>query len=51
MNGSVVTGLLMMAGAAIWFFVGLAGGIIFFYPPILFVLGIASVVRGFAGGD
>jgi len=50
-NPAIVTGLLMMAGAAIWFFVGLAANIIFFYPPVLFLLGIGSVIRGFTGGD
>lgn len=48
---SIVTGLLMMTGAAVWFFLGLAAGRIFFYPPVLFVLGIAAVVRGFLGQD
>lgn len=47
----IITGLLMMLGAAVWFFVGLAAGRIFFYPPILFVLGIGAVIRGFTGGD
>ncbi len=41
----------MMAGAVIWFVVGLAAGWIFFYPPVLFVLGIVAVVRGFMGAD
>jgi len=50
-NPAIITGLLMMVGAAIWFFVGLAGGYIFFYPPVLFVLGIVSIVRGFTGQE
>jgi hypothetical protein len=49
-NPEIITGLLMMGGAAVWFFVGLAAGYIFFYPPILFVLGIVAVARGFSGG-
>lgn len=48
-NGSIAIGLLMMLGAVIWFFGGLAAGYIFFYPPILFVLGIIAVVKGFIG--
>jgi len=39
----------MMLGAVVWFFLGLAAGRIFFYPPILFVFGIGAVVRGFTG--
>src|SRR5207247_6470440 len=46
---SILPGLAMMAGAAIWFFVGLAAGRIFFYPPILFCLGIAAIITGFRG--
>ncbi len=45
----IITGILMMVGAAVWFFLGLAANRIFIYPPILFVLGIAAVVRGFTG--
>jgi hypothetical protein len=44
-------GLLMMAGAAIWFFVALAAGWIFFYPPILFVVGLVRFLYGLAGRD
>ena len=41
----------MMVGAAVWFFVGLAAGIIFFYPPVLFVLGIISFFKGLFSSD
>ncbi len=50
-NPSIVTGILMMLGAVVWFGVGLVGGVIFFYPPILFILGIGAVIKGFTGGD
>lgn len=43
----IVAGILMMVGAAVWFFLGLAANRFFIYPPILFVLGIAAVIRGF----
>ena len=36
----------MILGAVVWFGVGLAGGVIFFYPPVLFVLGLVAVVKG-----
>lgn len=42
----ILIGILMMVGALVWFFVALAAGTIFFYPPILFIIGIVSVVRG-----
>lgn len=48
---SIIGGALMMIGAVVWFVVGLAVGYIFFYPPILFVLGIVAVVRGFMGSE
>ena len=39
-------GILMMIGAIVWFVAGLFADIIFFYPPILFVLGIIATFRG-----
>jgi hypothetical protein len=44
-------GLLMMAIAAVWFFVGMAAGYIYFYPPILFVMGIVALIKGMADGN
>lgn len=45
------TGILMMVGAAVWFVLGLMGGRIFFYPPVLFVLGIISFFKGLFGSE
>ena len=45
-NGSIITGILMMVGAVVWFVVGLAGDVIFFYPPVMFVLGFIALVKG-----
>jgi F0F1-type ATP synthase assembly protein I len=45
------TGILMMVGAAVWFVVGLMGDTIFFYPPVLFVLGIISFFKGLFGSE
>jgi len=39
-------GVGMMVGAVVWFVVGWMAGRIFFYPPILFVLGIVGVAKG-----
>lgn len=45
--GKIALGLLMMLGAVVWFVLGLAADRIFFYPPLLFIIGIASVIKGF----
>ncbi len=47
----IIMGVLMMVGALIWFFGALALGVIFWYPPILFVLGIGTVIKGFTGRE
>ena len=43
-----VAGVLMMVGAVVWFVVGMAVGIIFFYPPILFIIGLICFIKGLA---
>jgi hypothetical protein len=40
----------MMMIAVVWFIVGLFVGWIYFYPPILFVLGIIAVIKGLVSG-
>ena len=45
-DGSVLTGILMMVGAVVWFFGALALGWIFWYPPVMFVLGFITLVKG-----
>jgi hypothetical protein len=47
--GAIGGGLLMMIGAVVWFVLGWMAGRIFFYPPILFIVGICSLVKGIAG--
>ena len=42
-------GLAMMLIAAVWFVVGLKAEVIFFYPPVMFVLGIVAVFKGMCG--
>jgi len=42
-------GAFMMGGAALWFFAGWMAGRMFFYPFILFVIGIGTFVRGLMG--
>ena len=45
-NAGLMPGILMMAGAVIWFVVGLQAGFIYFSPPILFIAGLISFFRG-----
>jgi hypothetical protein len=49
MNAGVIGGVLMMVIAVVWFVVGLHAGWIFFYPPILFVIGIVALIKGLMG--
>jgi hypothetical protein len=50
-SGSVLTGVLMMVGALIWFFGALAAGVIFYYPPILFIIGLVTFIKGLSGNS
>lgn len=45
-DGNVLGGLAMMAVAVIWFVLGASAGRIFFYPPILFFIGLVGMIRG-----
>jgi hypothetical protein len=47
----VLGGLGMMAIAVIWFVVGWMSGYIYFYPPILFVIGIYALIKGMRTGN
>lgn len=47
----VVGGIVMMAIAAVWFFAGLAAGYLFYYPPILFLIGVFALIKGLATGN
>lgn len=40
-------GILMMVLAVAWFVIGLMFDYIFFYPPILFIIGLIALCRGF----
>lgn len=45
-EGEIIGGIAMMVGAVVWFVVGLAAGYIFFYPPILFFIGLGTLIKG-----
>jgi hypothetical protein len=49
MNAGVIGGVIMMVIAVVWFVVGLHLGWIFFYPPILFIIGIGAFIKGLVG--
>lgn len=51
LNAGVLGGVLAMVGAVVWFVLGLMADRIFFYPPVLFVLGAIGAVKGLVGGD
>lgn len=50
-QAGVVGGIVMIAIAAIWFFVGLANDVIFFYPPVLALIGGYAIIKGLATGN
>ena len=47
----ILGGIIMMGIAVIWFFGGLSVGLIFFYPPILFVIGMYASLKGVVTGN
>lgn len=46
LNAGIIGGLLMMLIAVVWFVGGLAVGFIFFYPPVLLVIGFIAFIKG-----
>ena len=51
LRGGVGAGIVAMVIAVVWFGLGLAAGRIFFYPPILFVIGAIGCIRSLMAGD
>lgn len=47
--GTVVFGVGLMVVAAVWFVAGLVAGVIFFYPPILLIVGLVTLIKGLFG--
>ena len=41
----------MMAGAVVWFVLGLMFDWVFFYPPILFIVGLIAFIKGLTGEE
>lgn len=46
LNSGKWGGVLAMAVAGIWFMAGWANDVIFFYPPVLFFIGLVSFMKG-----
>jgi ribosomal protein S27E len=51
LSGGVIGGLLAMLVAVVWFVRGLMADRVFFYPPILFVVGLVGVAKGLMSGS
>jgi len=49
-NG-MLGGIAMMVLAVVWFGLGWMAGIIFFYPPILFLFGVFAFLKGMFTGN
>lgn len=50
-KAGVLGGIIMMSIAVVWFFVGLKSGWVFFYPPILFCIGLFAFIKGLFTGN
>jgi len=44
-------GVILMVIAVIWFFAGMEAGYIFYYPPILFIIGLVGFLKGLFSGN
>jgi len=51
LNSGVGGGILAMFIAVVWFILGLLNNWIFYYPPILFIIGLIAFIKGLVGGD
>lgn len=47
----VLGGLGMMLIAVVWFVLGWQAGYIYYYPPILFVIGLVGLIKGIIQGN
>lgn len=50
-DNGILGGLIMIAIAVVWFVLGYAAGLIFFYPPILFLIGLYACLKGLLTGN
>jgi hypothetical protein len=47
----IVGGIVMIVIAVVWFAAGYAAGIIFYYPPILLLIGLYALIKGIITGN
>ena len=47
----VLGGIIMIAISVVWFVVGWINGFIYFYPPILLVIGVYALIKGLKKGN
>ena len=45
-KNEILAGSIAVVGSIVWFIAGASADIIFFYPPILFILGTATLIQG-----
>jgi hypothetical protein len=48
-GSGVLGGIGLMLGAVVWFVLGLMADRIFFYPPIMFIIGFVAMIKGIIG--
>lgn len=51
LDRGILGGVVMMGIAVVWFGLGWAAGYIFFYPPVLFVIGLFGTLKGLFTGN
>jgi hypothetical protein len=51
MKKGVLGGLILILIAVVWFFGGLAIDRIFYYPPVLLIIGIVAIIKGALEGN
>ena len=51
LDRGMLGGAVMMLIAAVWFGLGWVAGFIFFYPPVLFVIGLFGLLKGMLAGN
>ena len=50
-DNGMAGGIVMMGIAVVWFGLGWMVGIIFYYPPILFLIGVFAFLKGLVTGN
>lgn len=51
LDKGILGGVVIMAIAVVWFGLGWMAGYIFFYPPILFLIGLFGMLKGIFSGN